>query len=140
MAKEEFLYPLIYTGNKDEKNVQGILGSLVPVVFKLGPLSEQEGPLYGQRYSDVTEKQGRLLVKRLPDQFRWPDGVKLGPQLVTREEFDALADRVAALEAILRPLDPDAEAPDGVNPNTLPAGLAPNKRKGGRPKKGAADA
>lgn len=134
MATDDFLYPLVYTGNKPEKNVQMLLGSLVPVIFKLGPLSEQEGPLYGQRYADVTEKQGRLLVKRLPEQFRWPEGIKLGPQLVTREEHDALADRLAALEAMLRPLPSDPDAP-----GPLPTG-ATVKRAGGRPRKEASDA
>lgn len=122
MAKDAFIYPLIYIGGKDEKDVASALGSLVPVVFRRGPLSSQPGPLEGQRYCDVSEKDGRTLVKRFPELFRWPEGTQLGPQVVTREEFDALAEVVANLAASL------AELRGG-----------PVVNKGGRPKKEAAD-
>jgi len=117
MAKDAFIYPLLYIGGKDEKDVASALGSLVPVVFRQGPLSAQPGPMFDQKYCDVSEKDGRMLVKRFPELFRWPDGTQLGPQVVTREEFEALAAVVAALSALV------AEAPEST------------VNKGGRPKK-----
>lgn len=101
----EFLHPLLYKGAKDEENMQSVLGSLVPVWFKLGPLSEENGPLAGLKYGDVTEKQGRILVKRFPEVFAWPEGTSFtGPQTVSRDEYEAVLGRLDALEGALADL------------------------------------
>lgn len=102
MSKDTFLYPLLYTGPKAVKAVT-VPGALEPAMFKQGPLSSQFG---GLPYADVTEKQGRHLVKHHGNLFAWPEGTKLGPQFVTREEHDALADRLAKLEALLATEEP----------------------------------
>jgi hypothetical protein len=96
----DILHPLLCLTNKEEKRAE-ITGRLEPIVFKLGPLSEQPGPLFGQKYADVTEKEGRQLVRRAPGLFKWPEGTILGPQMVSRDEFDALRDRMEALEATI---------------------------------------
>lgn len=92
----DFIHPMIYTGPKPQKDMSHIFPGR-PLVFKPGPLSEQPGPLEGQKYADVTEKEGRHLVKRFPDLFKWPEGTQLGPQIVSREEFDDLKARFEAL-------------------------------------------
>lgn len=123
MAKDDFLYQLIYTGPKEQKDAQSALNTLHPLVFALGPLSEQPGPLQGQKYADVTEAQGRRLVKRFPELYRWPEGASpAGPQTVTREEYDAILSRLEALEGALSALQVSkpaksataAKAPVGV--------------------------
>jgi hypothetical protein len=114
-TKDSFLYPLLYTGptSREQKDMTHVFGRTL--VFKRDTLSAQPGPLEGQRYADVTEHEGRTLVKRWPDLFRWPDGTQLGPQVVSRDEYDdltakyeALALRVAALEG---PAAPATDAP-----------------------------
>lgn len=99
MAKDDFLYQLIYTGPKEKKDAQSALNTLHSLVFEAGPLSAQAGPLNGQKYADVTEAQGRRLIKRFPELYRWPDGgVPSGPVAVTREEYEAILARLDALE------------------------------------------
>jgi len=99
VAKTEFLYALIYTGPKESKDAASALNSPVPMVFRAGDLSGQPGSLAGQKYCDVTEAQGRMLVKRFPELYRWPEGgTPQGPQAVTRDEYLALLARVEALE------------------------------------------
>lgn len=91
-------YPLIYTGPKAEKR-QPLAGSLASAVFKIGPLSEQPGPLFGQKYALVTEDQRDAMLRVAGGLYRKPE--YLPPP--TREEFDALAARVAALECDDKP-------------------------------------
>lgn len=102
----DFSYPLLYLGNKPEKHAN-VPGRYAPIVFQQGPLSAQYG---GKPYADVSEKDGRYLVRLAPDIFAWPEGTKLGPQLVTRDEYDALAAKVQALEEAVAELrEPSTE-------------------------------
>lgn len=110
----EIFHSMIYDGPKAEKRVE-ITGRLEPIAFKLGPLSEQPGPLFGKKYADVTEKEGRALVRRAPALFKWPEGTQLGPQIVSRDEFAAALDRIAALEALLA-AEPEAPKKKGKKP------------------------
>lgn len=109
----EFNHPLFYNGTKLKKDMSSVFGR--PLVFKMGPLSEIGQTFEGRVYADVTEKEGRQLVKRFPELFEWPEAtVFLGPKLVTREEFDAL---VARVEEIAKPTAPAVGAKKvGVTP------------------------
>lgn len=131
----EFLYPMFYTGPKAEKAVD-CPGHLEPIQFKQGALSQAFEAYAGMPHADVTEADGRYLIKRFGSLFAWAPNVEFTGRGPTQAAFDALVDRVAALEAMLRPLPADAPPPSGVDPATLPAGLSPVQRRGGRPKKG----
>jgi hypothetical protein len=96
-----FTYPLLYIGPKPVKVAEFSDLDAGTITFQQGPLSEQLG---GLPYADVNEHDGRYLVKRFPDLFVWPEGTQFGPQVATREEHEALAERVAKLEAALADL------------------------------------
>ena len=115
----EFLYPLLYVGPKEQKEID-MPARLEKLVFKRGPLSEKGEQFEGLAYADVTEKEGRYIVKRFPDLFAWPEGTKLGPQLVTREEFDALAEVVTTL----------TEQVAALTAKTEPKGKAKTEKEG----------
>lgn len=129
----EILHTMIYTGPKPEKRVE-ITGRLEPIIFKPGPLSETDGPLKGQKYADVTEKEGRILQRRAPGMFAWVEGTQLGPQVVSRDEFEALKDRVADLEALVRQMAIPGPAPvPAVVPQVAEFPKANGRRKKAAP-------
>lgn len=113
MSKETFLYPMLYLGPKTVKNLT-LPGSYDPIVFEVRPdapylrdVKNGDGEAVGEEACPtafVTEIQGRHILKRWPGLYAWPDGIQLGPVAVTREEFQALQDEVAAVKAQLAAL------------------------------------
>ena len=85
MAKETFLFPVIYKGNKDRKEIT-VPGTPDPVIF-------MGGPDFDVPYAYVTEIQGRYLRRISPELFDFPNG------LMVKSDSDALVARVDELEA-----------------------------------------
>jgi hypothetical protein len=110
----KMIHPLIYLGPKDEMDMGSVLGTPTPAVFRVGPHSnDPSSSLHGQKYFDVTEDQGRVIMKRWgttlgkaqygPEElFAWPDDTRFGIGGPSREEFEAVLDRLQALEGALR--------------------------------------
>lgn len=95
MAKENFLFPVIYNGEPKTETVAktiSVPGSPDPVLFMFGPD-------FDKPYAFVTETQGRYLRRIAPNLFDFPDGLH-----VKQETSPELMERVERLEAIVSDL------------------------------------
>lgn len=100
---EKFLYPLLYTGPRDRKEMN-LAGVYDPFIFEArpdAPYTRDDGTPFPACF--VTEDHGRQMLARCPQLFKWPEGLQLGPTHVTREEYEAVCERLAALELLLAP-------------------------------------
>lgn len=89
MAKETFLFPVVYLGAPKAEHAAKTItvpGSSDPVMFTFGPD-------FDKPYAYVTETQGRYLRRVAPKLFDFPQG------LHTKTDTDDLVARIEALEA-----------------------------------------
>jgi hypothetical protein len=97
MKKDEsFLFPMLYTGPKESKRVE--LGQGKEATFT-------KADAYPFPVADVTEEEGRRLLKRNPDLFRWADGIDPARVKESDEALEAMQEQIAQLTARIEALE-----------------------------------